>query len=170
MQKTTSMKRIALFLWYLCITAVAYGQPEAETCTHPQVLQQADSIISNYHAQGFRTYKRGAVKMERNTEFPILLNLERGKWYAMGFVGQPDAQTVRFDLMNSVEYSFARDIVRKQRDKTNETHFEFIAPESDRYLIYFSQKTKEKNPCGYFFIMIKDMGDQKNYKIPEKNY
>lgn len=134
------------------------GRAIAQKVAQQDIINKAFSskvseLYTKYKTDGFITYKGGDIKMEKNTEFPIFVELVEGRWYQFVVVGDPEARKLEMKLgMEGIG-----DIVtdKFQTDDTNEywTQFSFICPRSGRYLLTFYQKGPKKDLLGHVAIL-----------------
>ncbi len=150
-------KSLTLLLTFslLIITGQVIAQKAAQ---HAEIIDKAfnnkvSELYTKYKTDGFVTYKGGDIKMQKNTEFPIFVELVEGRWYQFVVVGDPEARKLEMKLgMEGIG-----DIVtdKFQTDDTNEywTQFSFICPRSGRYLMTFYQKGPKKDLLGHVAIL-----------------
>lgn len=59
---------------------------------------KVSELYTKYKTDGFVTYKGGNLDMQRNTEFPIFVELVEGRWYQFCVVGDPEAKKIEMKL------------------------------------------------------------------------
>ncbi len=130
-----------------------------------QKMQQYNSLIekafsskvselyTKYKTDGFITYKGGNINMEKNTEFPIFVELKEGRWYQFVVVGDPEARKLEMKLSKEGVGDIVTD--KFKTEDTNEywTTFSFICPHSGKYLLTFFQRGPKKDLLGHVAIL-----------------
>ena len=59
---------------------------------------KVSELYTKYKTDGFVTYKKGNINMEKNTEFPIFVELKEGRWYQFVVIGDPEAKKLEMKL------------------------------------------------------------------------
>ncbi len=114
---------------------------------------KVSELYTKYKTDGFITYKGGDIKMEKNTEFPIFVELKEGRWYQFVVVGDPEARKLEMKLSKEGIGDIVTD--KFKTEDTNEywTTFSFICPHSGKYLLTFFQRGPKKDLLGHVAIL-----------------
>jgi hypothetical protein len=145
------IKKIYILLFIsFCLQVNLYAQ-EAETkqAFHSKVSE----LYTKYKLDGFVTYKGADLNMQKNTEFPIWVDLKEGRWYQFCVIGDPEATKFEMKLAKEEVGNIVTD--KFKNAKTNEywTQFSFICPRSGRYLLTFYQRGPRKELLGHVAIL-----------------
>ena len=123
--------------------------------TKKEFENKVAELNTQYKVDGFETYKAGTIRMEKNTEFPIFMELQEGRWYQFAVVGDPEATKIEMKLGLEGVGDFITD--KFKTNVTNEywTTFSFICPRSGRYLMTFYQKGHKRDMQGHVAVLQK---------------
>ena len=129
----------------------------AQNVTKENVRKEFDNKVSQLYTQykidGFVTYKGGTINMERNTEFPIMMELQEGRWYQFAVIGDPEAKKIEMKLGLEGIGDIITDKFKTENTNEYWTTFSFICPRSGRYLMTFYQKGNKKNLLGHVAVL-----------------
>lgn len=142
---------IGCFLVFLSKMAVAQFSPT--NIVKEEFEAKVSELYTKYKLDGFLTYKGGTIKMERNTEFPIFMDLKAGQWYQFAVIGDPEARKIEMKLGLQGVGDFITDKFRPDVHNEYWTTFSFICPRSGRYLMTFYQKGSKKNMLGHVAVL-----------------
>lgn len=117
------------------------------------VKTKVAELSSKLLSHGFVTYKSGDLKMQRNTEFPIMVELKEGKWYQFIIVGDPEARKMEMKLGMEGIGEIVTDKFRPADTNEYWTQFSFICPHSGRYLLTFFQRGASEQMLAHVSIM-----------------
>lgn len=116
---------------------------------------KVSELYTKYKIDGFVTYKGGTINMEKNTEFPIYVQLTEGRWYQFAVIGDPEAKKLEMKLGMEGIGEIITDKFRTEDTNEYWTTFSFICPRSGNYLLTFFQKGAKKNMQGHVAILQK---------------
>jgi hypothetical protein len=138
-------------LLFALIFGVAVQAQDAQT--RSSFTQKVNDYYTKYQKEGFITYKGCDLPMERNTEFPIWVDLKEGRWYQFCIVGDPEATKFEFKLGKEEVGSIITNKFKNEKVNEFYSQFSFICPRSGRYLITFFQRGPRKNLLGHVAIL-----------------
>lgn len=110
-------------------------------------------LYTKYKSDGFITYKGGNLQMEKNTEFPIFVELQEGRWYQFVVIGDPEAKKIEMKLGLEGVGHIITDKFKPENTNEYWTQFSFVCPRSGRYLLTFFQKGSKKDMLGHVAIL-----------------
>jgi len=110
-------------------------------------------LYTKYKTDGFVTYKGGNLDMQRNTEFPIMVELVEGRWYQFCVVGDPEAKKIEMKLGLVGVGDVITDKFKPEITNEYWTQFSFVCPRSGRYLLTFYQRGSKKDMLGHVAIL-----------------
>lgn len=122
----------------------------------PYYLKAMQSKYNEYIDKDFWVYRFATFNMERNTEFPILVDMKQGRLYHFLIFMDPESAKVEMKLGKEgighiVTYRF-------KPKSTGEffTEFSFVCPRSGQYLMTLFQRTSKDKPMGSFGLLVKN--------------
>lgn len=110
-------------------------------------------LYTKYKTDGFVTYKGGTINMEKNTEFPIFVELKEGRWYQFVVIGDPEAKKLEMKLGLEGVGHIITDKFKTENANEYWTQFSFVCPRDGRYLLTFYQKGSKKEMLGHVGIL-----------------
>lgn len=140
----------------ICISSFVFAQAKQTSKQNPEKLKfdlKVSELYTKYKTEGFITYKGGNLNMERNTEFPIFVELVEGRWYQFCVVGDPEAKKIEMKLGLEGVGDFITDKFKPEITNEHWTQFSFICPRSGKYLLTFYQKGSKKDMMGHVAIL-----------------
>jgi len=140
----------------LCILTsnIAFGQHNSHENNLIQAVKtKVAELSSKLLSHGFVTYKSGDLKMQKNTEFPIMIELKEGKWYQFIIVGDPEARKMEMKLGMEGIGEIVTDKFRPADTNEYWTQFSFICPHTGRYLLTFFQRGASDQMLAHVSIM-----------------
>jgi hypothetical protein len=147
-----SFKCVLLIFLVFAMQFVVLAQ-SAES-VHNQIFRtKINELYAKYKTEGFVTFKRGDIKMERNMEMPVHLTLTEGSWYEFIVVGDPEASKFEMKLGMAGIGDIITDKFRNNRTGEFWTTFSFICPRSGSYLMTFFQRGHTKKLLGHVAVM-----------------
>ena len=93
---------------------------------------KVSELYTKYKTDGFVTYKGGTINMEKNTEFPIFVELKAGRWYQFVVIGDPEANKIEMKLGLEGVGEIITDKFKPQNTNEYWTQFSFICPRNGR--------------------------------------
>lgn len=151
------MKKFNTLLLIVLASLISNGLfAQAKPKQDPVKLQfdlKVSELYTKYKTDGFVTYKGGNLDMDRNTEFPIFVELVEGRWYQFCVVGDPEAKKIEMKLGLEGVGDFITDKFKPEISEEHWTTFSFICPRSGRYLLTFFQKGSKKDMLGHVAIL-----------------
>jgi hypothetical protein len=142
---------LTFLLWYIQIGEL-WGQTTSAT-VKSQFENKVSELYTKHHSDGFTTYKGGTIKMERNTEFPIFIDLNEGSWYQFAVIGDPEARKMEMKLGLTGVGNIITDKFKTEDTGEFWTTFSFICPRSGRYLLTFFQRGYKKSLMGHVAVL-----------------
>jgi hypothetical protein len=124
-----------------------------ESTVKDQFEAKVSELYAKHKTDGFVTYKGGKIDMERNTEFPIYIDLKEGSWYQFAVIGDPEARKMEMKLGLTGVGNIITDKFKTEDTGEFWTTFSFICPRSGRYLLTFFQRGPKKNLMGHVAVM-----------------
>lgn len=146
------MKKTFILL-LLIVSSNLFAQKNKDIKVVQEFKNKVSEFYTKYKLDGFVTYKGADINMEKNTEFPIWVDLQEGRWYQFCVIGDPEATKFEMKLAKA---DFGNIVTDKFKDKkTGEywTQFSFVCPRSGRYLLTFFQRGHDKNLLGHVAIL-----------------
>jgi hypothetical protein len=149
----SNVKSLLLAIVLVLTSSISFAQLRPVDQVNKQFNDKVSEMYTKYKTDGFITYKGGNINMEKNTEFPIFVELQEGRWYQFMVIGDPEAKKIEMKL--GLE-GFGDIITDKfKTENTNEyyTQFSFVCPRSGRYLMTFFQKGPKRDMLGHVAIL-----------------
>lgn len=143
----------SLFLVTLFFNAAAQLRPVDQV--NKQFKDKVAEMHTKYKTDGFITYKVGDLEMKKNTEFPIFMELQEGRWYQFIVVGDPEAKKLEMKLGLEGVGDFITDKFKTENTNEYYTQFSFVCPRSGRYLLTFFQKGPKQDMLGHVAVLQK---------------
>jgi hypothetical protein len=112
-------------------------------------------LKSVFFERGFETYKSSDIDMKHDENYPIFVDLQKGKLYQFIFVGDPDANKIEVKLAKEDYGNMVTDRFRVASAGEYWTQFSFIPPVSGQYLLTLYQRANFKDLFGHLTIMRK---------------
>jgi hypothetical protein len=158
------MKASMIIVLHFCLSMVAFNQKtfaqnHAQTARESLFHEKINELCTKYNQEGFVTFKRGDLKMERNTEQPIFMQLTEGRWYNFIIVGDPIATKFEMKLGMAGYGDFITDKFRNEKTGEFWTNFSFVCPRTGKYLMTFFQKGHHKDLMGHVAILQKPIAN-----------
>lgn len=147
------LKALKISLLLLTVSAFSYAQSKSSDLVKSNFDAKVSELYTKYKLDGFVTYKGGTINMEKNTEFPILVELRKGRWYQFVVVGDPEAKKLEMKLGLEGVGEIVTDKFKTENTKEYWTQFSFICPRDGRYLLTFYQKGSKKEMLGHVGIL-----------------
>lgn len=144
----------------LLLTGAAQAQNQIQDDVTKEFKDKVSELYTRYKIDGFVTYKGGTIHMEKNTEFPIYVQLTEGRWYQFAVIGDPEAKKLELKLGMEGIGEIITDKFRTADTNEYWTTFSFICPRSGNYLLTFFQKGSKKDMQGHVAIMQKPQKTQ----------
>jgi hypothetical protein len=142
-----------LLLCFLLFSGSAFAQLMPVDQVDKQFNNKVSELYTKYKKDGFVTYKGGTIHMEKNTEFPIFVELTEGRWYQFVVVGDPEAKKLEMKLGLEGVGDFITDKFKTENVNEHWTQFGFVCPRSGRYLLTFYQKGPKNDMLGHVAIL-----------------
>jgi len=146
---------VLLLIAFLMSGQFAFAQLRPVDQVNQEFKDKVSELTFKYRQDGFVTYKAGNLDMEKNTEFPIFVELQQGRWYQFLVVGDPEATKLEMKLGLEGVGDFITDKFKIENVQEHWTQFSFVCPRSGRYLLTFYQKGPKKDMLGHVAIMQK---------------
>jgi hypothetical protein len=153
--------KIKTLLAIFCLTSCAVSAFDKTNTLFSE--KKMNELCSPFRQDGFITYKRGDLQMERNTEYPIIVELQENRWYQFCALGDPSATKIEFKLSSPETGNLVTDKFHTQKTGEYWTSFSFICPRSGKYLITFYQKSDTKKLSGYLTILQRPVESKDGY-------
>lgn len=142
-----------MLLFFLLLSGSSFAQLMPVDQVDRQFNDKVAELYTKYKSDGFVTYKGGTIQMEKNTEFPIFVELKEGRWYQFVVVGDPEARKLEMKLGLEGVGDFITDKFKTENVNEHWTQFGFVCPRSGRYLLTFFQKGPKKDMLGHVAIL-----------------
>jgi hypothetical protein len=143
---------LASFLTLLTLTVAAQKQQRIG-CIEPGLRQQALEMKQGYIGQGFEVMRDAMISMDDRTPFPVIVELKKGVFYQIIFIGNARAAKLSLETYNSEDKRIDTRSVSVGKSATNYISFSFAPEENGPYVFSLMQNAKGKNICGSFTIM-----------------
>ena len=150
------MKKLHSYLlaaFALLLSLNATSQQKNEDPVKLSFDLKVSELYTKYKTDGFVTYKGGNLDMQRNTEFPIFVDLVEGRWYQFCVVGDPEAKKIEMKLGLEGVGDFITDKFKPEVTNEHWTQFSFVCPRSGRYLLTFYERGPKKDMMGHVAIL-----------------
>lgn len=153
------MYKLSSLIFLLCLVTCSFSSLAKRNSNGLTVLakdafeDKVTELYTKYKLDGFQTYKGGNLNMEKNTEFPILVELKAGSWYQFVVVGDPQATKLEMKLGLEGIGHIVTDKFKTENTNEYWTQFSFICPRDGTYLLTFYQKGIERNMLGHVGIL-----------------
>ena len=92
-------KFLAILFSITFISLQSFSKKPINSTIKKQFASKVSELYTKYKLDGFETYKGGTIQMEKNTEFPIFMELKQGHWYQFAVVGDPECRKFEMKLM-----------------------------------------------------------------------
>ncbi len=143
--------RSLIVLICLCLPILSWSQQIG--CVEPGLRVQVREITQQFADQGFTVTRDAMIHMENKEPFPIVVDLKKGVFYQIVFVGNTKAIKLSLET-----YDVQNKLLDQRHSQTgkfepNYISFSFTPEVSGRYMFLLTQKTKLKKFCGSFTIM-----------------
>lgn len=128
----------------------------------PLPKMYADTIETTHNYffdKGYKVYRAATLNMNKNTEFPVYIDLYKGKLYHFLIYADIESEKV---IMKMGKEGWGDIITYKFRPSQNGeifTEFSYICPENGRYLFLLYQRGPKKKPFAHISILQKVTGD-----------
>lgn len=143
----------ALLVLASALQSIAQLRPVDQV--NKQFADKVSEMHTKYKTDGFITYKAGDLNMKKNTEFPIFMELQEGRWYQFIVVGDPEAKKLEMKLGLEGVGDFITDKFKTENTNEYYTQFSFVCPRSGRYLLTFFQKGPKQDLLGHIAVLQK---------------
>lgn len=149
------LKVLLPFALLVLSTIVCNAQLKSKDEVKRQFNDKVSELYTKYKSDGFVTYRASDLKMQKNTEFPVFLDLQEGRWYQFMVVGDPEAKKLEMKLGLEGVGDFITDKFKTENTNEYYTQFSFVCPRSGRYLLTFYQKAPKQDLLGHIAVMQK---------------
>jgi len=122
-------------------------------CVDPAIRTQAQEIKQHFQKQGFVVYRDAMISMSSMEPYPVIVQLQKGQFYQIIFVGNTADSKMRIDIYNGQDQKMDEKLVMRNRDQPNYISYSFIPETTDTYMFMLLQRLKNKDMCGSFTIM-----------------
>lgn len=122
-------------------------------CIDPAIRAQAQDIKQHFQKQGFVVYRDAMISMSSMEPYPVVVQLQKGQFYQIIFVGNAMDSKIRIDIYNGADQKIDEKLVMRNRDQPNYISYSFIPESTDAYMFMLLQRLKNKEMCGSFTIM-----------------
>jgi len=155
--------RNAVLSCFLCLcTAAAFAQQQTQQigCIEPGLRQQAREMQQQFTEQGFEVLRDAMIHMSSNTPFPVVVDLQKGVFYHILFIGNTRARKLVLEIYDDgyKKKGDSKKIISKTsltgKDEANYISFSFMPEKSGEYVFSLLQQMKLKDFCGSFTIMV----------------
>lgn len=133
----------------------AHAQLLPKELVQKKFNDKVSEYYTKYQMDGFVTYKGGTINMEKNTEMPIYVDLQEGRWYHFIVVGDPEARKLEMKLGLEGVGHIITDKFKTENTGTYSTDFSFVCPRSGRYILTFYQKGPKSDMLGHIAVLQK---------------
>lgn len=147
----------------LFISFLGFSQNNENSLLKNTFNRKVSELYTKFKADGFETYKGGNLNMEKNTEFPIFVELKEGRWYQFIVVGDPEAKKIEMKLGLEGVGHIITDKFKPENTNEYWTQFSFVCPRSGRYLLTFFQRGHKKDMLGHVAIMQRPYNTKEGY-------
>jgi hypothetical protein len=148
-----TLKKLTIAVLLLFVGTMSFAQLRPVDQVNKQFNNKVSELYTKYKTDGFETYKGGTINMEKNTEFPIFVELKEGRWYQFMVVGDPESKKIEMKLGLEGVGDFITDKFKTENTNEYWTQFSFVCPRSGRYLLTFYQKGPKKDMLGHVAIL-----------------
>lgn len=129
------------------------GQNASVGCIDPAIRTQAQEIKQHFQKQGFVVYRDAMISMSSMEPYPVIVQLQKGQFYQIIFVGNIADSKMRIDIYNGSDQKIDEKLAMRNRDQPNYISYSFIPEDTDTYMFMLLQRLKNKDMCGSFTIM-----------------
>ena len=162
--KKDIIRCICISLLFLIIPWRSFSQEKFDISKlGPLPKKYADSIDGSHNfflEKGYKVYRAATLNMKKNTEFPVYIDLFKGKLYHFLVFADDESEKVILKMGKEgwgdiITYKF-------KPSKTGEffTEFSYICPESGRFLFLLYQRGSKKKPFAHISVLQKVTGDK----------
>ncbi len=148
-----NIKKILLSIILFFVTFSLEAQQIIKDEVAKEFENKITELYTKYKVDGFVTYKGGTINMQKNTEFPIFMELQAGRWYQFAVIGDPEAKKIEMKLGMEGVGDFITDKFKPENTNEFWTTFSFICPRSGRYLLTFFQKGSKRDMKGHVAVL-----------------
>ncbi|XZF14820.1 hypothetical protein ACTHGU_01675 [Chitinophagaceae bacterium MMS25-I14] len=122
-------------------------------CMDPSIRLQSQEIKQHFLKQGFVVYKDAMISMSSMEPYPVIVELQRGQFYQIIFIGNIGDSKMRLEVYNGHDQKIDEKLVMRNREQPNYITYSFVPEQTDSYLFTLMQKMKNKDMCGSFTIL-----------------
>lgn len=151
------MNKTLLFLLLLGSFQAFSQEPiPLQSCEHPQLKRQADSVKQVMERAGFTLLREATFAMESEYEQPVVLPMQEGGLYHVVFIGDPASKLYEVRMYDWEEKMVVYKKYRPDPDG-NLIAYDYIPIATEYHMIKPLQVSKEKKKglCGYFILFKK---------------
>ncbi len=151
--KINLIKIIVLFITVFVLQNLNAQKNTTQNFSYENLIKQLQKPLQS---DSFHLIRSQFLDMERSTEYPILIDLNAGRWYHFIIVGDPEMKKMDVKLfLRSVGNIVTEKL--KPKDNNNEywTTFSFVCPKQGRYILMLNQKGARKKLKGHLSFYAK---------------
>lgn len=129
----------------------------AQPCIDSVVKKSADSVVRSLTIQGFSLMHSASLTMESDYESAIIVDLQKGNWYVISFVGANTSKMFQVTMFDSQEARVAYEKQKLFDKEANVLTFNYRPELSGHHLINPLQTNKKhKSVCGQIMLFKKE--------------
>ncbi len=118
--------------------------------------RQADSLKTRFTNEGYVVLEESRITMSSETELPVIVNMKKGTWYQIIFIGDIHSHSFEVRMFDFDEH----EVVYKKNEWSQDGNiisYPFVPKGTEFHLIKPLQVTrgKKKNLFGYFLLLEK---------------
>ncbi|MBK6331603.1 MAG: hypothetical protein IPL09_10970 [Bacteroidetes bacterium] len=149
----STFNTIKITLLLVFVSMISFAQQKEMNSNKTAFDNKVSELYTKYKTDGFVTYKGGNINMEKNTEFPIFVELKEGRWYQFVVIGDPEAKKLEMKLGLEGVGNIITDKFKTENTNEYWTQFSFVCPRDGKYLLTFYQKGSKKELLGHVGIL-----------------
>jgi len=147
------IKPISAFLVLLFALTASAQQKQGVGCIDPGLRQQAHEMKQGFEAQGFEVMRDAMIHMSDRVPFPVVIDLEKGVFYQIIFIGNTRAARLTLETYDSQNKRMDERVSATGKNQPNYISFSFTPEKTGPYVFSLLQKMKRKGFCGSFTVM-----------------
>ncbi len=154
--KTTIILSIICFFSFLAENLQAQNQA-VPPCIDTLVKNSSDSLVEVFRGQHFSLVNSASLTMESDYESAIIVNLQKGNWYVLAFVGARTSKLLQVTVYGTQQERVAYE-KQKSFDKEGNILIFSYRPEISGYHVInpLQANKKNKSVCGQLMLFKKE--------------
>ena len=151
--KNSIIKIGLLFITIFMLQNSVAQKKNGEELSYENLIKQLQKPLQS---DSFHLIRSQFLDMERSTEYPILIDLNAGRWYHFIVVGDPEMKKMDVKLfLRSIGNIVTEKLKPEDNGHEYWTQFSFVCPKQGRYILMLNQKGPRKKLKGHLSFYAK---------------